>query len=87
MTQDTLNDLLVRTQFIHIRRDATPEAMPAMNQGEPDMFHATIHTSTSDPVHVKDKIPFKVTYRFRGESTDIWVSQVFQLAVDSCPSP
>ena len=25
MTQDTLNDLLVRTQFIQIRRDATPE--------------------------------------------------------------
>ena len=30
MTQDTLNDLFVRTQFIQIRRDATPEAMPAI---------------------------------------------------------
>jgi hypothetical protein len=30
MTQDTLNDFLVRTQLIQIRRDATPEAMSAI---------------------------------------------------------
>ncbi len=30
MTQDTLNDFLVRTQLIQVRRDATPEAMPAI---------------------------------------------------------
>jgi len=29
-TQDTLNDFLSRTQFIQIRRDTTPEAVPAI---------------------------------------------------------
>jgi len=30
MTQDALDDFFVRSQFIQIRRDATPEAMPTI---------------------------------------------------------
>lgn len=37
MAQDALNDFLIRTQLIQVRRDATPEPMPAI-PGHPNAF-------------------------------------------------
>jgi predicted phosphodiesterase len=53
-------------------------------QGGTEMFHATLRASSSDPLKVNDTIPFKVTYRFTGDSNDLWISQTFELPIDGC---
>jgi hypothetical protein len=57
MTQDTLNDLLVRIHFIQIRRGAAPKAMPAI-PFQPDQLYNRTDDSSPNFADVVANAPF-----------------------------